>query len=245
MSIAIRPPFQILLEDGPCLAVLKPSGLLTEGPADIPSLVRQVKAWLALRHRKPGNVYLGIPHRLDRASSGIVLFARNSKAARRLSEQFAERSVRKTYLAIVEGQTPDTATWQDWIRKIDESASAEATEPDAEGAKRAKLTLRTISRTESESLVEIEPETGRMHQIRVQFATRGHAIRGDHLYGSTRDLVLPRPDDPREIPIALHHRSIRFQHPIRCEAVRITAPVPESWRVPGLPDLPPEDQAAC
>ena len=98
----------LLLEDGPVLAVNKQAGLLTQAPSGVPSLEAEVKAWLKQRFDKPGNVYLGIPHRLDRAVSGVVLFARNSKAAARVAEQFEQRQVRKVYWAVLEG-APDPA----------------------------------------------------------------------------------------------------------------------------------------
>src|SRR5947209_1720651 len=112
-------PLEILYEDNHCLAVAKPAGLLTQGvPPSIPTLEASAKAYLKDRYNKPGNVYLGIPHRLDRPVSGVVLFARNTKAARRLAEQFQTRQVRKVYLALVErtpaGEVPPAeGTWED------------------------------------------------------------------------------------------------------------------------------------
>src|SRR5882762_5689526 len=115
---------QILFEDNHCLAVAKPPALLTQGvPPGIPTLEAQVKAYLKERYHKAGNVYLGIPHRLDRPVSGVVVFARNSKAARRLAEQFQARKVEKTYLAAVEGDlAPEEGVWTDWLRKLPEEA---------------------------------------------------------------------------------------------------------------------------
>src|SRR5690242_15514246 len=114
----------ILFEDNHCLAVAKPAPLLTQGvPPGIPTLEAMVKAYLKERYRKAGNVYLGIPHRLDRPVSGVVLFARNSKAARRLAEQFHERRVRKVYWALLEGDVqPSEGVWEDWLLKIREEA---------------------------------------------------------------------------------------------------------------------------
>src|SRR6202142_113646 len=117
---------EILFEDNHCLAVLKPAGLLTQGPAGIPTLEAVVKAYLKEKYHKPGNVYLGVPHRLDRPVSGVVLFARNSKAADRLSEQFRDHQVTKIYWGIIEG-TPDPSEgeWEDWLRKVENEARAE------------------------------------------------------------------------------------------------------------------------
>src|SRR5436309_11821314 len=126
---------QILYEDNHCLAVAKPAPLLTQGvPYDsphglIPTLEADVKAYLKERYHKPGNVYLGIPHRLDRPVSGVVLFARNTKAARRLAEQFQQRQVTKIYWAAVEGEVQPEGTWEDWLRKLPEEARSEPAEP--------------------------------------------------------------------------------------------------------------------
>src|SRR3974377_3399 len=112
----------ILYEDNHCLAVAKPAGLLTQGvPPGIPTLEARVKAYIKERYQKPGNVYLGIPHRLDRPVSGVMLFARNTKAARRLAQQFQKRLVAKVYWAAVEGDVqPDIGAWEDWLLKLPE-----------------------------------------------------------------------------------------------------------------------------
>src|SRR6516225_7068880 len=123
----------VLYEDNHCLAVNKPPGLLSQGvPHGVPTLEAQVKAYLKERYHKPGNVYLGIPHRLDRPVSGVLVFARNTKAARRLAEQFQQRQVEKIYWAVVEGAGPSAeGTWEDWLRKLPDEARAERTDPDA------------------------------------------------------------------------------------------------------------------
>src|SRR5205809_2410184 len=135
-------PFVVLYEDNHCLAVAKPAPLLTQGvPPGIPTLEGLVKAYLKERYHKPGNVYLGIPHRLDRPVSGVMVFARNTKAARRLAEQFQQRQVRKVYWAVVEwpaGTSPlaETGIWEDWLRKLSEEARTEPVAPEAEGARK-------------------------------------------------------------------------------------------------------------
>src|SRR6266478_6543423 len=118
---------EVLYEDNHCLAVAKPAPLLTQGvPPGIPTLEGLAKAYLKERYSKKGNVYLGIPHRLDRPVSGVVLFARNTKAARRLAEQFQDRTVTKVYWALVEGTVePAEGTWEDWLLKIAEEARTE------------------------------------------------------------------------------------------------------------------------
>src|SRR5205823_11996457 len=132
--------FMILFEDNHCLAVAKPAPLLTQGvPPGIPTLESMVKEYLKAKFHKAGNVYLGIPHRLDRPVSGVVLFARNSKAAGRLAEQFQLRQVTKIYWAAVEGEVQPEGTWEDWLRKLPEEARSEPAEPGAPGAKLALL----------------------------------------------------------------------------------------------------------
>src|SRR6185437_10511002 len=139
------PDLSVLFEDNHCLAVVKPAGLLTQGaPVRIPTLEAAVKDYLKAKYLKAGNVYLGIPHRLDRPVSGVVLFARSTKAARRLAEQFRERTVRKTYLALVgrsaDGEVPPPeGVWEDWLLKVQDEARGERVEPGVPGAKHARL----------------------------------------------------------------------------------------------------------
>ncbi len=217
---------QVLFEDNHCLAVAKPAPLLTQAPPGVMSLEAEVKAYVRERYHKSGNVYLGIPHRLDRPVSGVVLFARNSKAARRLAEQFQQRSVVKIYWGAVEGDVqPAEGTWEDWLRKVPDEARAEKVEPDAEGARHCILRYRCLA----PPLLEFLPETGRMHQIRLQAAARGWPIRGDVLYGARLGFG-PAVDFPRERVIALHARSLTFLHPISYEPLTVVAPLPELWR---------------
>jgi 23S rRNA pseudouridine1911/1915/1917 synthase len=221
----------ILFEDNHCVAVNKPAGLLTQGvPPGLPTLESRVKDYLRRRYHKPGNVYLGIPHRLDRPVSGAVVFARNTKAARRLAEQFQERQVAKVYWAAVEGDVrPAEGVWEDWLRKVPEEARAEPAGPDVPGAKRAVLHYRRLGDCRGGCLVELRPETGRMHQIRVQAALRGWPVQGDALYGARLPFGPPA-ELARDRAIALHGRSLTFLHPIRYEPLTVVAPLPEAWR---------------
>jgi 23S rRNA pseudouridine1911/1915/1917 synthase len=224
----------ILFEDNHVIAVAKPAALLTQGPPALPSLEALVKAYLKTKYQKPGNVYLGVPHRLDRPVSGIVLFARNSKSAERLAEQFRERKVTKTYWGALEGTLqPGEGAWEDWLRKIDNEARAEQAAPNAAGAKLAILRYRVLKSGAGVTLTEFTPQTGRMHQIRVQAALRGHPLLGDALYGSTRPFG-PATELPRDRAIALHARSLTFLHPLRYEPITLTAPLPEIWSELGL-----------
>jgi 23S rRNA pseudouridine1911/1915/1917 synthase len=238
----------ILFEDNHCLAVAKPAPLLTQGvPPGIPTLEAMAKAYLKDRYQKAGNVYLGIPHRLDRPVSGVVLFARNTKAARRLAEQFRERQVRKTYWALVEGEVVESeGRWEDWLLKKPDEARTEKVEGDVAGARHAILQFRKLAVSEGGTLLELEPQTGRMHQIRVQTATRGHPVLGDMIYGATQPFGPPA-ELHRDRAIALHARSLTFLHPIRYEPIALTAPLPAYWPywvrehqgLSGLPASPP------
>jgi 23S rRNA pseudouridine1911/1915/1917 synthase len=226
----MTPPLEILYEDNHCLAVNKPAPLLTQGvPAGVPTLEAMVKAYLKEKYAKPGNVYLGIPHRLDRPVSGVVLFARQTRSAQRLAEQFQKHQVQKVYCAVVDGDvSPEEGTWEDWLRKLPEEARSEVVAPGERGAKEARLRYRRLHGGAGWSFLEVRPETGRMHQIRVQAASRGWPVRGDELYGSTQSFGPPA-EQPRDRIIALHARRLTFLHPIRYEPIEVSAPLPEIW----------------
>ena len=214
----------ILLDDGPILVVNKPAGLPTETPRDnADSLVNRVKDYLKQKYNKPGNVYLGIPQRLDTPVSGAIVFARNSKCAARLSEQFAERDVGKVYWAVLKQSLPQKKGMLcDWMKKHPTEARAVEAEEDEPTAKEARLTYEVVSITEAGCLCRIELLTGRMHQIRWQFGSRGFPIVGDQLYGAESF-------DDEENRILLHARELTFQHPIRYDEVQVVAPLPDWW----------------
>ncbi len=228
----------VLYEDNHCRAVAKPAPLLTQAPPGVPSLEALARAYLKEKYHKSGNVYLGIPHRLDRPVSGVVLLARSSKAAARLAEQFSSRQVRKIYWALVDGEvTPAEGVWEDWLLKIKDEARSQCVAAETSGARQAVLTYRCLRRVDGGTLLEIEPHTGRMHQIRVQAAARGWPVRGDVLYGSALPFGSSAPEgQPRDRVIALHARSLTFLHPIRFEPITVIAPLPETWREV-VPDL--------
>ncbi len=220
---------EILYEDNHCLAVCKPAGLLTQGSSvEIPSLEEQAKQYLREKYHKAGRVYLGVPHRLDRPVSGVVLFARQTKSAQRLAEQFRNRQVKKKYWAILEGKVePQEGAWEDWIRKVPGQARAEKGEKGDEGTKQAQLNYRCLNSSHDFSRVEIELLTGRMHQIRLQSSSRGWPVIGDFLYGARSGFG--ETPHPSEAVIALHARNLTFLHPIRFEPITLTAPLPEKW----------------
>jgi 23S rRNA pseudouridine1911/1915/1917 synthase len=219
----------ILFEDHHYIAVNKPAALMTQAPAGVPSLEAMVKAYIKDKYAKPAGVYLGIPHRLDRPVSGVVVFARNTKAASRLAEQFQKHTVQKVYWAIVEGVLAnDVVEWRDYMRKVKDQSRAEVVAADAEGAKEAITEVRTLRREAAGMLVELTPQTGRMHQLRVQAAARGHPVLGDALYGSTRAFG-PEAELPRDRVISLHARRLMFEHPFRKVRVELEAPLPDFW----------------
>jgi 23S rRNA pseudouridine1911/1915/1917 synthase len=222
--------FDILYEEGPCLAVNKPAGLLTQAPPGIDSLELRIKNFIKQRGHPYDFVYLGVPHRLDRPASGSIVFCTKRRAARRLAEQFEERSVNKIYWACVEGRvSPESGTWQDYLRKVPGNPQAEVVSPDSPQARLAVLHYRVLDAFESGSWLEIRLETGRTHQIRIQAASRGHPLLGDAQYGSTIAFG-PQHEDQRLRAIALHARLLEFKHPMTKEMVSITAPVDENWK---------------
>lgn len=221
---------EILYEDGPCFVASKPGGLLTQAVPGVDSLEVRLKQFLKAREQKPGNIYLGVPHRLDRPVSGALVFARHVRATKRLCEQFEGRMVRKTYWAVVEGSvTDDQGTWIDHLRKIPDQPMAEIVPRTHPDARLAVLHYRVLQRGPDRTWLEIELETGRMHQIRLQAASRGHPIRGDFQYGSPACFGPPTAD-PRERWIALHARMLGFRHPMTRQSVVVTAPLPASWQ---------------
>ena len=220
---------EILHEDNHVLAVYKPAGVLvqTDRTGDA-SLQDTVRAWLKRRDDKPGNVFLGIVHRLDRPVAGVVLFAKTSKAAARLSARFRARDVRKTYRGVVlgvpapaEGQLRD-ALVRDEARRLTRVV-AEGTP----GARAAALGYRTLDSRDGCALLEISPRTGRAHQIRVQLAHAGWPLLGDTKYGA------PAPLPSRAI--ALYAAGIEVAHPVREEPVSVAVDPPEGWPWPPPP----------
>jgi len=227
--------FELLYEQGPVLGIAKPAGIATQAPAPFDSLETRIKDFLRQREGKTGNLYLAIPHRLDRPVSGAMVFARHVRAARKISTQFEERRVRKTYWVLVSGDvTPTEGTWRDHLRKVYGHPQAEVVAPDhPEGreailhyAVREKIPLASGAIV---SWLEVQLETGRTHQVRVQAASRDWPLLGDALYGSTVAFG-PEVAEERERAIALHARSLALLHPMTRESIELVAPLPEYWR---------------
>jgi len=213
----------ILYEDNHLLAVYKPAGVLSQGDeTGDPTLLDAAKAWLKDKYAKPGNVFLGLVHRLDRPVAGVLLFARTSKAASRLSAEFREGRVEKLYRAVVEGKPePAEGTLKGHLVKDEEAKRSRLVDAGTAGAREAELHYRVLGTAEGASLLEITPRTGRSHQIRVQLAGIGHPIVGDVKYGARA----PLPGGA----IALYARMLSFKHPTRDETVEIAAGPPPGW----------------
>ena len=216
----------ILFEDNHCLALDKPAGLLSQGDVTgETSVVDLAREDIRQRYRKPGNVYVGLLHRLDRPVSGVVLLAKTSKAASRLSAQFRDGTIEKVYWAIVEGRIePEEGAWIDRLRKDERRNVVEVVGRDGVG-REAGLEYRVLEKLGPNTLIELRPSTGRGHQLRVQLASRGHPIVGDRKYGAKSSLMA-RDGGHR---IALHARSLAFKHPTRNEVVSVLSPVPADW----------------
>ena len=214
----------ILYLDNHLFALYKPAGLLVQGDRsqDV-TLLELGKQWLKGHYGKPGKVFLGLVHRLDRPVAGVVLFARTSKAAARISEQFRTGNIAKRYLAIVEGRLSaatgrliNTLERQERVSRIIQES--------VPGSQEARLSYRVLDQIASQSLVEIDLETGRRHQIRLQLAHLGHPIVGDVRYGATR----PLPNGQ----IALLARELSFNHPTSRQRVTVASPLPIGWPWP-------------
>ena len=229
MAVSFTDVLDILYEDNHLIAVNKPCGWPSAHfDGNDETMDRVVKAYLKEKYSKQGNVFLGVVHRLDKPVSGVLLFARTSKGAARLSEQFRDNLLEKTYWAIAEnsapGRPPDlgtAGTMEDWLRKDSVVGVVQVVEPDADGAKQAVLHYTVKAVHENLSLVEIRPQTGRTHQLRIQLASRGRPIYGDAKYGSRFGFGSG---------IGLHARSLSFLHPTRNEPINLSADIPRAWR---------------
>ncbi len=202
------------------LGIDKPAGLLSqEDRTGDPTAAALGKAYLREKYHKPGNVYLAPVHRLDRPVSGAMVLARTSKAARRLSAAFRARQVQKRYLALVTGSMRGGGTWEDYLVK--ESRQVWVASAGDPGAKHARLQWKACGCEEGVSLVEISMHTGRPHQIRAQFARRGHPLLGDVRYGAQRLF------DGRNL--ALHCFRLSAPHPVQEQPLELVASLPASW----------------
>jgi len=217
---------EILYEDNHLIAINKPAGLLVQGDrTGDECLADLVKAYIKTTYNKPGDVYLGIVHRLDRPVSGVVLFARTSKALKRLNKMFADREVKKVYWAVVTKRPPEEkGKLVGWLRKDQEKNRSKSFENEAKHTKYAELNYKSIAASDRFTLLEVYPKTGRHHQIRVQLSKIKCAIKGDLKYGA--------PTANEDASIHLHARRLEFEHPVKKEPMEFLADVPKEnlWR---------------
>lgn len=216
----------VVYEDNHIIIVNKTASEIVQGDktGDVP-LSETVKQYLKEKYHKPGNVFIGVPHRLDRPVSGLVVFAKTSKALSRLNEMFKNSEVKKTYWAIVK-QTPAETEGElvNYLVRNEKQNKSYAYDTEEPGSKKAILHYRLIARSDNYSLLEVDLKTGRHHQIRCQLAKMGCPIKGDLKYGFPRS----NPDGS----ICLHARRVRFVHPVSKELIDVVAPVPSDnlWR---------------
>ncbi len=217
--------FDVLYEDNHLLVLNKPAGIATQGVSeDEESMVTLAKEYLKWKYDKPGNVYLGVVSRLDRPVTGVLVFARTSKAAARLTTQFSQRGVEKTYWALA-SRLPlagrAAGRLEDWLTKSESQRKTIIARSKRPPAQKASLLYRQLDTFPRAVLLEIRLETGRKHQIRVQLGARDAAVLGDERYGSAASF-------PRGV--ALHARELTLEHPTRKERLSFVAPLPQSWR---------------
>lgn len=212
----------VLYEDNHIIIINKKAGEIVQGDkTGDTSLCDKMKLFLKEKYCKPGNVFVGLPHRLDRPVSGIVIFAKTSKALERLNEMFRNGSVDKRYWAITkEAPTEPEKELTHWIVRNEKMNKSFAYNKEVKNSKKATLRYKTIAASRMYNLIEVELLTGRHHQIRCQLATIGCPIKGDLKYGAKRS----NPDGS----ISLHARSVEFIHPVSKENIKVIAPVPEA-----------------
>ena len=217
---------EVLYEDNHLIVINKKSGDIVQGDktGDKP-LPDYVKDYLRDKYNKPGNIFCGVIHRLDRPVSGIVVFAKTSKALSRMNQLFRDKEIQKTYWALVENKpTKSSDRLENYLLKNQQKNKSRAYLKPENGALKAVLDYQVLKNLNRYTLLEVKPITGRHHQIRVQLSQMGSVIKGDLKYGAKRS--------NKDASICLHAREISFIHPVKKEAVKITAPVPNEplWK---------------
>ncbi|MBL4604194.1 MAG: RNA pseudouridine synthase [Flavobacteriaceae bacterium] len=211
----------VLFEDNHIIIINKRAGDIVQGDktGDKP-LSDVIKEYIKEKYQKPGNVFLGVVHRLDRPTSGIVLFARTSKALERLNKMLRERTIKKTYWAVVNGiPKKEENTLINYLRKNPKNNKSTVFRQETEGSKKAILHYKNIKKLDNYSLLEIDLETGRHHQIRAQLSAMGTTIKGDLKYGADKS--------NKDGSIHLHARKVEFSHPVTKEEITISAATPQ------------------
>lgn len=217
---------EVIYEDNHLIAVNKTCREIVQGDktGDTP-LSEILKAWLKEKYAKPGNVFVGVAHRLDRPVSGLVLFAKTSKALARLNEMFRTGDIKKTYWTIVKNSPPtEEGTLEHWLVRNEKQNKSYAYTEEKPNSKKAILHYKLLARSDNYYLLEVDLKTGRHHQIRCQLAKMGCPIKGDLKYGSERS--------NKDGGISLHARKAQFIHPVSKEPVEIVASVPDDslWK---------------
>ena len=215
----------VLYEDNHLIAVKKePGSIVQSDKTGDETLAEEVKAYIKRKYKKPGDVFLGIVHRLDRSVGGVIVFARTSKALTRMNELFREKKISKTYWAIVEEKPPkEDGQLVNWLKKNQEKNRSRAYDIEVKDSKKAELTYRLMGRSKHYYYIEVHPKTGRHHQIRVQLAHLGCKIKGDVKYGAKRT--------NKDGSIHLFARSLSFIHPVKKEKliIRSNPPMDPLW----------------
>lgn len=214
---------EVLFEDNHFIAVNKKAGQIVQGDktGDIP-LSEIVADFLKVKYEKPGDAFIGVIHRIDRPVSGVVLFAKTSKGLSKMNELFRLRSIQKTYWALVEGKVSENeGVLVHYLSKNEEKNRSKALLEPKDGYLRCELKYKTIKVLDNYTLLEVDPLTGRHHQIRVQLSAMNWPIKGDVKYGARRGNT--------DRSICLHARKLNFEHPIKKEQVNIEAAIPKSW----------------
>lgn len=218
---------KVLFEDNHLIIINKPSGVLVQPDKQKtdPSIEELTKEYVKIKFNKPGEAFIGVCHRIDRPVSGIVILARTSKALARVNEMFQKKEIKKTYWAVVQSPPPNKEDKLiNWLKKDERHNLSKAYNTEVKGSLRCELDYKWLASSDNYYLLEVNPHTGRHHQIRVQLSTMGCPIKGDVKYGARRG--------NRDGSIHLHARKIEFMHPVKKELISITAPVPDEvvWK---------------
>ena len=211
----------VLFEDNHLIVAIKPAGVLSQSDgSNAPDMLSILKAYIKEKYQKPGEVYLGLVHRLDRPVSGVMVFARTSKAASRLSEQIRSRKVEKLYRCVVNGVLEGEGRLENYISKDESTNTVTVSDTEKPGYKASYLDYKALDSKDGLTLVEVKLGTGRSHQIRAQMAHSGFPLIGDQKYGKK---------DERTKDIALEAYKLSFEHPVKREFITFEAPVPASF----------------
>lgn len=212
---------KVLYEDNHIIVAIKPAGVLSQSDGSkSPDMLTILKAYIKEKYQKPGEVYLGLVHRLDRPVSGVMVFARTSKAASRLSEQIRTRKVEKLYRCVVNGVLKGEGRLENYISKDDDKNIVTVIDTEKPGFKACYLDYKALASKDGMTLIEVKLGTGRSHQIRAQMAHSGHPLIGDQKYGKA---------DNRCKDIALESYKLSFEHPVKREFITFEAPVPSGY----------------